>query len=123
MSLRNDVLLFDKEQVTEEQIMEHVQHYYDLANKGMSLLETNRKEAMACLKEIRKTMTLEYRYYDKSKVQAIMWANNLYNTYYHYIRDAFVKQTNPTAYESLGSNLYDVLDYARYYYGGNLKDK
>lgn len=61
-------------------------------------------------------MKEEYNYYSKSKVQDLMWKNEMYNTYYDYIRNAFVKQTSPNAYKTLRSNLYDVWDYAIHYY-------
>lgn len=71
---------------------------------------------MECLKEIRKTMTEEYKYYDKTKVQTIMWNNRDYHNYFLFIQDAFVKQTSPTAYKTLSSNLYDVSDYASFHF-------
>ncbi|PEF77687.1 hypothetical protein [Bacillus toyonensis] len=117
MSLNESVLYFDRIEVTDEQMRSHVKHYVELAEKGLALIaENNNKEAMACLKEIRKTMSEEYKYYSRSKVQSIMWDNGLYNDYYHFIRDAFVKQHNPNAYKTLRSNLYDVMDYGRYHY-------
>lgn len=116
MSLNRDVLPFDKEFISEEEVLEHVQYYYDLAEKGMELLKLNKSEALKCLKEIRKTMSLEYKYYTKRKLQNIMWDNHVYNQYYHYIQDAFVKQNNPNSHEKLSSNLYDVWDYTKYYY-------
>ncbi|WP_080845623.1 hypothetical protein [Cytobacillus gottheilii] len=110
--LTETVLHFDKGEITDEQIKAHVQHYVNLADEGMKHLNNNnRQEAMRCLKEIRKTMKEEYRYYDKLKVQKVMWKNEKYNMYYSFIRDAFVKQNTPNAYSTLSSNLYDVWDY------------
>ncbi|MCU5408024.1 hypothetical protein OCA16_26135 [Bacillus cereus] len=116
MSLNESVLYFDREKVTEDQMISRVRHYVELAQKGLNIIENDNKEAMRCLKEIRKTMSEEYKYYNKSKVQSIMWNNDSYSKYYHFIQDAFVKQNNPNAYKDLGSNLYDVADYGIHYY-------
>lgn len=116
MSLNETILYFDKMEVTEEQIKSHVRHYVGLAEKGLELVGNENQEAMKCLKEIRENMSKEYKYYSKSRVQSIMWDDDLYSTYYHFIQEAFAKQNNPTSYKSLGSNLYDVMDYGRYYF-------
>ena len=116
MSLNEIVLLFDKQEISEEQIVTHVQHYVNLANRGLSLVDKDRKAAMECLKEIRATMSEEYKYYTRSKVQTLMWRDNLYNTYNAFITEAFVKQNSPNAYKTLSSNLYDVAYYGRHYY-------
>lgn len=116
MSLGENVLLFDKNKISEEQIASHVKHYVELANKGLKIINDNRQEALLILKEIRITMSEEYKYYTKSKVQSIMWDDDLYSQYYHFIQNAFVKQNSPNSYRTLGSNLYDVMDYGRYYF-------
>jgi hypothetical protein len=121
MNLNESVLYFDKEKITEDRIVSHVRHYVELAQRGLSIIENDDKEAMNCLKEIRRTMSEEYKYYTKSKVQSIMWDSDLYSTYYHFIQEAFVKQNSPNAYKTLGSNLYDVMDYGRHYYREYLK--
>lgn len=124
MILNESVLYFDRAEVTDEQIKSHVKHYIELAKKGLGFIaENNNKEAMACLKEIRKTMSEEYNYYSLSKVQSIMRNNDLYHDYYHFIRDAFVKQNNPNAYKSLRSNLYDVMSYGRSHFRKHLVEK
>lgn len=116
MILQIEVLLFDKEKITEKQILEHVRYYTYIANKGIKLVEKSPKEAMKCLKEIRKTMSLEYNYYTKVKIQSIMWKNHVYNDYYYYITDAFSKQTRPNGYEMLLNNLDEVAYAAGHYY-------
>jgi hypothetical protein len=116
MSLNETVLFFDKHVITEEQIISHVKHYVELAEKGLQTIEKNKSEAMSCLREIRSTMAEEYNYYSRSRVQETMEDNHLYNTYYAFIQEAFVKQNAPNAYSNLSSNLYDVMDYGRYYF-------
>ncbi|MGG1339898.1 hypothetical protein ABE244_04755 [Bacillus toyonensis] len=116
MSLNESVLYFDREKVTENQMISHVRRYVELAQKGLDIIEDDNKKAMSCLKEIRKTMSEEYKYYTKSKIQSIMWDNDSSSKYYYFIQDAFVKQNTPNAYNTLGSILYDVMDYGRHYY-------
>lgn len=122
MSIEVSVLLFDKNNVTEEQIKTHVLHYVGLAEKGLKMIQVDKAAAMTCLKEIRSTMKEEYKYYSRSKIQGLISGNHLYNTYYAFIQDAFVKQSNPNSYDKLSSNLYDVMDYGRHYFRNYLKE-
>lgn len=121
MDFGDTVFLFDREKITEEQLVDRVKHYVKLAEKGLELCEKNKSEALEYLKEIRKTMKEEYRYYSRSKIQTLIWDNPIYNKYRAFITDAFVKQNSPNSYRTLASNLYDVMDYGRYYYGERLK--
>ncbi|MEK5028729.1 hypothetical protein [Paenibacillus sp. FSL M7-1046] len=123
MALTESVLLFDKNEISVEQVIERVKHYVDLAEKGMKLLESNKSAALACLKEIRSTMAEEYKYYYRSKVEPFIIENHLYNTYRSFIDDAFAKQNSPNSYDTLNSNLYDVMDYGRYYFSRYLSEK
>lgn len=116
MSLNEAVLLFDKHEITEDQIISHVRHYVELAEKGLKLVDSNKQGAMFYFKEIRRTMTEEYKYYSRSKVKSLMEAKHLFNTYHAFITEAHVKQNSPNSYGTLGSNLYDVIDYGRYYF-------
>lgn len=116
VGLDETVLLFEKHNITEDQIISHVRHYVELAEKGLELIDSNKQEAMSYLKEIRRTMTEEYKYYSRSKVQSIMWSNPLSNKYHSFITEAFAKQNSPNSYRTLSSNLYDVKYYGRYHF-------
>jgi hypothetical protein len=123
VSLTESVLYFDKQEISDGQINSHVLHYVKLAEDGLKYLNNKDKQnAMKYLKTIRVTMKEEYKYYTKSKVQSLMWENEKYSKYYHFIQDAFVKQNSPNAYATLSSNLYDVFDYGRWYYRDILKN-
>lgn len=54
MNLNESILYFDKEKITEDRIVSHVRHYVELAKRGLSVIENDDKEAMNCLKEIRR---------------------------------------------------------------------
>ncbi|WP_416730290.1 hypothetical protein [Fictibacillus sp. JL2B1089] len=117
MQLEVSILYFDKGFVNEDQIKNHVRHYVKLAEQGLKLVNENKyKEALHCLKEIRKTMKEEYKYYSKSKVQLLMWRTPLYNNYYSFIHEAFVNQEVPNAYRTLVSNLCNIQSYASFYF-------
>ncbi|PAE84960.1 hypothetical protein CHH77_02255 [Shouchella clausii] len=117
-----EVFKFDREKVPEHKIIERVVYYYKLAQEGMRLYdEGDKSAAMDILKQIRVTMKEEYKYHSRVKVQSLMWNNKVLNSYYHFIQDAFVKQNSPNAYRTLKSNLYDVWDYAIYYYREDIK--
>ncbi|GAA0085283.1 hypothetical protein UT300007_17220 [Clostridium sp. CTA-7] len=114
--MKNNILEFDKREISIDEIRENVDYYISMAKKGFEFLnDNNKKVAMEVLKEIRIYMKEEFSYYSKSKVQRYINANNMYMTYYNGLYEAFAKQNRPTAYETLSSNLYDIEDYMSNY--------
>ncbi|MDU3721987.1 MAG: hypothetical protein E7G24_02070 [Clostridium celatum] len=114
--MKNIVLEFDKRIIEKEEMREHIDYYVSMAEKGFELLNNgDKKGAMEILKEIRKYMKSEFDYYNKTKVSKYIENNKLYSIYCNGIYEAFAKQTRPTSYEMLSSNLYDVQDYISHY--------
>ena len=110
--MKNIILEFDKRRIEKEEMREHIDYYVSMAEKGFELLNINdKKGAMEILKEIRKYMKSEFEYYNKSKVNKYIENNKSYSVYCNGLYEAFSKQTRPTSYEMLSSNLYDVQDY------------
>lgn len=110
------ILPFDKEEITEEEIKKHILWYYNKVSEGYRLLENKKKyEAREVLREINRNLGKEYKYYQKSAAQRVMWDNPLYNEYYHAVFEAFVKQNDRNSYRALSSNFYDVQDYITNY--------
>ena len=114
--MKNIILEFDKRKIDKEEMREHIDYYVSMSEKGFEFLSKNdKKGAMEILKEIRKYMKSEFDYYNKSKVSKYVENNKLYSTYCNGIYEAFAKQTRPTSYEMLSSNLYDIQDYMSHY--------
>lgn len=114
--MNNNILEFDKRKIEKSEMVEHVQYYVSMARKGFELLnKKDKKAAMEVLKEIRTYMKKEFDYYNKSKVKIYIGENNLYMTYCSGLYEAFAKQSRPTSYEMLSSNLYDIEDYMSHY--------
>ena len=114
--MKNIVLEFDKRIIEKEEMREHIDYYVSMAEKGFELINNgDKKGAMEILKEIRKCMKSEFDYYNKTKVSKYIENNKVYSIYCNGVYEAFAKQTRPTSYEMLSSNLYDVQDYMSHY--------
>lgn len=106
------VLPFDREIISEDEIKEHILWYYYTAEHGKDMLkENNKRKALEILREINSNLDKENKYYRKSKVQNIMWDNNLYNEYYHALSETSSKQKSKNSYDALSSNFYDIKSY------------
>lgn len=114
--MKNIILEFDKRIIEKEEMREHIGYYVSMSEKGFDLLNNgDKKGAMEILKEIRRYMKSEFDYYNKIKVSKYIEKNKLYSTYCNGLYEAFAKQINPTSYETLSSNLYDIEDYMSNY--------
>lgn len=100
--------------ITEDELLEHIRYYYTMSNIAMKIARTDKKEAMNIFKEIRKNLEKEYKEYHKVKNYQHIRKNKLYIQYVDNITNAFVKPTRVTSYDRLNSNLYDVHDYIDY---------
>lgn len=115
--MKEIVLKFDDRKVEIQELKEHLDYYLKRSNEGMDLFSQDRKkEAYEVLKELRKQLKEEYNFYNKKKVKEYIYNNDKYTNYYAAICDAFCNIQQPTAYETLYSNLYDINDYIMFYY-------
>lgn len=106
------VIPFDKEDISVDELKEHIDYYVGLANEGQELVSSgNKKEAMDILRQINQYLDQEYKYYDRVKVSDVISKNELYIIYKHGISDACVKQNKKNSYTYLYSNFYDIKDY------------
>ena len=107
-----ELYAFDFSQnITEDELLEHIRYYYTMSNIAMKIGETNKKDAMDIYKEIRKNLDTEYKEYQKVKSRQYIRKSKLYIQYADNITNACVKPTSVTSYNKLNSNLYDVQDY------------
>ncbi|MGG9517540.1 hypothetical protein ACQ9ID_24765 [Klebsiella pneumoniae] len=110
------VIPFDKEDISVDELKEHIDYYVGLANEGQELVSSgSKKEARDILRQINQYLDQEYRYYDKVKVSDAIFENELYGIYQHGISEAYVKQNNKNSYNYLYSNFYDIKDYLTSY--------
>lgn len=97
--------------ITENELLEHIRYYYTMAHIAIITSKTNKKEAMNIYKEIRNNLDIEYKEYQKAKKRDYIRNSKLYIQYVDNITNACIKPTRVTAYDSLNGNLYDVQDY------------
>jgi oligoribonuclease (3'-5' exoribonuclease) len=116
MSLKRTILCFDKEEISQEEILEHVKHYFNLAQEGLDMVNNDNPAARTYLRKINETLKEEYHYYKRSRVQTFMRKNIISSKYYSFITEAFAKQSSVNSYRMLGSNLGDIRYYARHYF-------
>lgn len=109
--MKLDCFDFSNENVSIDQIHNHVRYYYTKALIALDTAEKNKKDAMSIYKEIRDNLKNEYREYEKAKNWKYIHNNKLYSQYKDNIVNAHIKPTNVTSYRNLNSNLYDVYDY------------
>ena len=102
------------ENITEDELFEHIRYYYTMSRIAIKIAETNKKEAMDIYKEIRKNLDIEYKEYHKVKNSHLISKNGMYSQYVDNITNACVKPTKVNSYDRLNSNLYDVQDYIDY---------
>lgn len=110
--MNRTILPFDKENISEEEIQEHINWYVAKAEEGKKLINVDNKQAMEVLREINRNLKEEYTYFGKTSLMNILYTGDeLKNRYFHAIRDSYVKQSRKTSYAGLYSNLYDVSSY------------
>lgn len=111
--MKRIVLKFDKENITAEEIQEHIEWYMLKVDEGRAFLaENNNREAMRVLREINTCLDQEYRYYSRSSVEKVMlYDSSLKKRYCDGVCDANIKQTRRTTYDMLSSNFYDIWSY------------
>ncbi len=102
------------ENISKQEIFDHVRYYYTNANIAMRIMETDKREAMDMYGEIRKNLDAEYTEYHKSKNYNFIRRNKLYVQYVDNLTKSCIKPTRVTSYAMLSSNLYDVQDYIDY---------
>lgn len=122
--MKDNVLYFDKRKISIDEMIEHYNFYIELVNKGYELLEANNKKgARDILKTLTDNLKLEYSYYEKCKVQDIIYKINdkIIIDYCQGIFEAYVKVYDTNKYSMLHSNLYDIEYYLNYWFKKHLK--
>lgn len=112
------VIPFDRERISEEEIVEHIRWYYFKAEEGSKLAhDGKKKEAMEILREINANLNKEYKYYDKIAIRKHVRDNQLFSTYTDTIFEVSAKQNSKNSYAALSSNFWDIKDYLVNYNG------
>ena len=110
--LENEVLEFEKTVITESEMAEHVNYYYQRASEGMNILHGGDKaQAMKILRELNRSLEKEYKHYKLKRVEEVIDRYPAALAYKSAITESYVKQSGKTAYDMLSSNLYDISDY------------
>lgn len=105
------VLEFDKEVVSEEDIVKNINYYILKSNEGMELISKGKpKEAKKILKELKKSLKKEYMHYNKAYVKLYIDPNNVYRTYQWGIILAYSKLYKTYSYKYLYENLFNIWD-------------
>lgn len=115
------VIPFDKEDISVDEIKEHIDYYVELANKGEELVGSgDKKEARDILREINKNLLKEFNYYDKPNVFEIIDEKELYCCYCWAVLEAHAQQNNKNLYDALAPNLYNIKSYIKYHMAGKI---
>lgn len=122
LELKNEILKFDKIGVSGKEINEHISFYYDNATECMKLYQKNKSEALKIFKIINKNLKKEYDYYSKSSFDIFLYCPDEAKQYVYYIQEIRAKCIRTNSYETLFSNLYDIVDYKKYYIKNNFED-
>lgn len=122
LELKNEILKFDKIGVSGKEINEHISFYYDNATECMKLYQKNKSEALKIFKIINKNLKKEYDYYSKSSFGIFLYCPDEAKQYVYYIQEIKAKCIRTNSYETLFSNLYDIVDYKKYYIKNNFED-
>ena len=122
LELKNEILKFDKIGISGKEINEHIAFYYDNANECMEIYHNNKAEALKIFKIINKNLKKEYDYYSKSSFDIFLYCPDEAKQYVYYIQEIRAKCIRTNSYETLFSNLYDIVDYKKYYIKNNFED-
>lgn len=121
--MKNNILEFDKRSIDISELQDHIKFYIYKSEEGFKLLSNgDKKAAMEILQEIRKIMKPEYDYYNRYKIQNIIYNDHNYNNYYSAIIDIIGSQKDSNAYDNLDSYLDDV-QYAMRWHCGELLEE
>lgn len=111
MTMPSKVLKFDKRIILESEMILNIEYYIKRSQEGMDLItEGNKKDAMRILKELRKMLKKEYKYYKKRDVKPYIQRNNVYRTYQWGIVLAYSKLHKVNSYKFLYDNLFKIWD-------------
>ena len=122
LELKNEILKFDKIGISGKEINEHIAFYYDNANECMEIYHNNKADALKIFKIINKNLKKEYDYYSKSSFDIFLYCPDEAKQYVYYIQEIRAKCIRTNSYETLFSNLYDIVDYKKYYIKNNFED-
>ena len=122
LELRNEILKFDKIGISGKEINEHIAFYYDNANECMEIYHNNKAEALKIFQIIIKNLRKEYDYYSKSSFDEILYCLDESRQYVNYIHEIRAKCIRTNSYETLFSNLCDIVDYKKHNIFTNFED-
>lgn len=109
MELTRVVLPFDREEISIDEIKEHLLWYGNKVEEAYKV--SDKKDALSILKEINGVLKQEDHYCNLIKVSRVTQKNALYHEYSRGISNAFAHQSKTNSYSTLKSNLYDIGDY------------
>ena len=122
LELKNEILKFDKIGISGKEINEHIAFYYDNANECMEIYHNNKAEALKIFQIIIKNLKKEYDYYSKSSFDVFLYCPDGAKQYVYYIQEIRAKCIRTNSYETLFSNLYDIVDYKKHNILTNFED-
>ena len=122
LELRNEILKFDKIGISGKEINEHIAFYYDNANECMEIYHNNKAEALKIFQIIIKNLRKEYDYYSKSSFDEFLYCLDESRQYVNYIHEIRAKCIRTNSYETLFSNLCDIVDYKKHNIFTNFED-
>lgn len=87
MDLRDNILEFDKREISLNEVIEHMEFYIEQANECRNLFKTDRIKCKEKLKEINVLLEAENKYYRNIKCK-----NKYFNNYSQALYEARTKQ-------------------------------
>ncbi|CEK35716.1 MAG: hypothetical protein KIB00_17275 [Paeniclostridium sordellii] len=105
------VLEFDKRNISREEIIKNINYYKYTSSEGLEYIsKKNYKEAKKILKELRKSLKREIKYYNKKEVKEIIRLNKNYRIYHWGIVLAYSKISNSRLKGHVYDNLFSIWD-------------
>lgn len=94
MILANTILEFDKREISKEEILENINYYLKKLESARKYAETDRTAGFEILKETRKELELENKYYKNIELKNQNFANYKYILYQALLKTKFFKNNN-----------------------------
>ena len=110
-----DILFDGKHDVSITEVLERMNYYLNVAEKGMKTYKNNSKESLEIAKKLRAELEKEYKYNSLKRIKDIYDNNHLFHYYEPAIHEAIASITGRLSYKNLFGFLYDVSYYMRYY--------
>lgn len=106
-----EILKFDKRNISREEIIRNINYYKYKSREGLECIsKKNYKKAKIILKELRKSLKKEIKYYNKKEVRDSIRFNKSYRIYHWGILLAYSKISNRRLKRYLYDSLFDIWD-------------